>query len=68
MTLLQNLARTYLEFCLTQSLKQIITRPKTGSLIKLQPLLIISHILTNSLEKVTQSGVIDLSLSGHGLI
>ena len=55
-----HLTRSYLEFCFTHSLEQVITRPirATEKIVTL-----IDHILTNSPDKVSQSGVIDLGLS-----
>ena len=60
-----HLTRSYLEFCFTHSLEQIITRPTR---ITDQTATLIDHILTNSPDKVSQSGVIDLGLSDHDLI
>ena len=60
-----DLTRSYLEFCFTHSLEQIITRPTR---ITDQTATLIDHILTNSLDKVSQSAVIDLGLSDHDLI
>ena len=57
--------RKYTEFCALQGLTQIIKKPtrvteKTSSLL--------DHILVNSKDKISQSGVIDLGLSHHQLI
>ena len=60
-----HLTRSYLEFCFTNSLEQIITRPTR---VTDQSATLIDHILTNSPDKVSQSGVIDLGLSDHDLI
>ena len=60
-----NLTRSYLEFCFTHSLEQIMTRPTR---IFDQTATLIDDILTNSPDKVSQSGVIDLGLSDHDLI
>ena len=60
-----HLTRSYLEFCFTHSLEQIITRPTR---ITDQTATLIDHILTNSPDKVSRSGVIDLGLSDHDLI
>ena len=60
-----HLTRSYLEFCFTHSLEQIITRPTR---ITDQTATLIDHILTNSPDKVSQSGIIDLGLSDHYLI
>ena len=56
-----------LEFCflVLHSLEQIITRPTR---ITDQTATLIDHILTNSPDKVSQSGIIDLSVSDHDLI
>ena len=58
-------SRPYLEIHFTHSLEQIIT---TSTRVTDQFATIIYHILTNSKEKVSQSGVIDLGLSGDDLI
>ena len=55
----------YKEFCQTFSLTEIIKDPiritcSTSSLL--------DHILTNSLEKISQKGTIDVGLSDHQLI
>ena len=66
MTVCQGAAHTlinkYQEFCQTSSLKQLITCPtritcNTSSLI--------DHILTDSSEKIFQSGIIDCGMSDH---
>ena len=54
--------KRYIEFCSVHGLKQLITSPtriteKTSSLL--------DHILTNSHDKISQSGVIDAGLSDH---
>ena len=59
------LINKYQEFCQIFSLKQLITCParakcKTSSLI--------DHILTNSYEKIFQSGIINCGMSDHQLI
>ena len=59
------LINKYQEFCQIFSLKQLITCPtrvtcNTPSLI--------DHILTNSTEKIFQSGIIDCGMSDHQLI
>ena len=59
------LFRSYLEFRYTHCLEQIITRPTR---ITDQTTTLIDHILTNSPDRVSQSGVIDLGLSDHDLI
>ena len=60
-----NLTRSYLEFCFTHSLEQIMTRPTR---VTDQTAALIDHIITNSSDKVSQSGVKDLGLSDHDLI
>ena len=60
-----HLTRAYLEFCFTHSLEQIMTRPTR---VTDQTASLIHRILKNSPDKVSQSGVIDLGLSGHDLI
>ena len=57
--------KSYQEFCTFFGLKQLIivpTRVTTGSST------IIDHVLASFPERVTQSGVIDISLSDHQLI
>ena len=57
--------KSYQEFCTLFGLKQLIiapTRVTTGSST------IIDHVLASFPERVTQSGVIDISLSDHQLI
>ena len=57
--------KRYQEFCTFFGLKQLIivpTRVTTGSST------IIDHVLASFLERVTQSGVIDIGLSDHQLI
>ena len=49
--------RSYLEFCFTHSLEQVITRPTR---ITDKTAIPIDHIITNSPDKVSQPGVIDL--------
>ena len=60
-----HLTRSCLEFCSTHSLQQIITRPAR---VTDQTVTLIDHILTNSPDKASQSGVIDLGLFDHDLI
>ena len=59
------LINKYKDFCQTFSLTEIIKEPtritcSTSSLL--------DHILTNSLEKISQKGTIDVGLSDHQLI
>ena len=61
-----HLTRSYLEFCFTYSLEQIITRPTRVTDQTATP---IDYILTRTHQtNTTQSGVLDLSLSDHDLI
>ena len=57
-----HLSGTYLEFCFTHSLEQVITRPIR---VTNQTATLIDHILTNSPDKFSHSGVIDLVLLDH---
>ena len=56
---------SYLELCFTHSLEQTIAGQTS---VTDQTVTFIDHILTNSPDKVSQSGVIDLGLSDHDLI
>ena len=56
---------TYLEFCFTYSIEQIITRPTRATD---QTVTLIDHILTNSPDKVRLLGIMNLGLSDHDLI
>ena len=60
-----HLTRSYLEFSFTLSLEQIIAR---STRVTDQTAILIDHILTNSPDKVSQSGVVDLGLPDHDLI
>ena len=55
----------YKEFCQIHSLKQLITCPTS---VTCNTSTLIDHILTNSTEKIFQSGVIDSGISDHQLI
>ena len=55
----------YGEFCQIHSLKQLITCPTR---VTCNTSTLIDHILTNSSEKIFQSGVIDSRISDHRLI
>ncbi len=57
--------KKYREFCANHDLKQIITSPTR---ITEKSSTLLDHILTNSSDKVSQSGVLDLGLSDHQLI
>ena len=59
------LVKEYKEFCQTFSLTEIIKEP-TRTICSTSTLL--DHILTNSSEKVSQKGVIDVGISDHQLI
>ena len=59
------LANKYKEFCQTFSLTEIIKEP---TLITCSTTTLPDHILTNSSEKVSQKGVIDVRISDHQLI
>ena len=59
------LTKGYLDFCFSFSLEQLISIPtrvtsKTATLI--------DHVLTNSSQKVSQCGVIELGISDHDLV
>ena len=58
-------AKKYAQICSTLGLKQLIKHPTR---ITCHTSTLIDHIITNCEEKVTQSGVIDTSLSDHQLI
>ena len=57
--------KRYTEFCSTHGLKQLITSPTR---ITEKSSTLLDHILTNSKDKVSQSGVVDLGVSDHQLI
>ena len=59
------LINKYKEFCQTFSLTEIIKDPTR---ITCSTSSILDHILTNSLEKISQKGTIDVGLSDHQLI
>ena len=50
--------KTYHEFSSQHGIKQLITSPMTSTSL-------LDHILTNSSERVSQSGVADVGLSDH---
>ena len=58
-------AKKYAQICFTLGWKQLIKHPTR---ITCHTSTLIDHIITNCEEKVTQSGVIDTSLSDHQLI
>ena len=55
----------YEEFCQIHSLKQLVTCP---TCVTCNTSTRIDHILTNSTEKIFQSGIIDSGISDHRLI
>ena len=59
------MAKQYSEICCFHGLKQLI---KTPTRITVNTSTILDHILTNSEEKVADSGVIDISISDHQMI
>ena len=59
------LVTKYMDLCFSHSLHQLIAEPTRTTDRSKTP---IDHILTNSAEKVIQSGVIEMVLSDHGLI
>ena len=64
-TTLSAMSKQYIDFCSTFFLKQIIKSPtrvtKSSSTL-------IDHILTNTNDKISKSGIIDIGLSDHQLI
>ena len=58
-------AKNYAQICSTLGLKQLMKHPTR---ITCHTSTLIDHIITHCEEKVTQSGVIDTSLSDHQLI
>ena len=62
---IQPMTKKYLDLCFLNSLSQLILQPtRTTS----QSQTLIDHILTNSSEKIVQSGTIEIGLSDHELI
>ena len=57
--------KRYREFCSLHGLKQLITSPTR---VTENSSSLLDHILTNSTDRVSQSGVVDTSLSDHQLI
>ena len=55
----------YLTFCKTFGLKQLIKSPTR---VTSNTSTLINHILTNTNEKITQCGLINIGLSGHQMI
>ena len=64
-TLAPFITTQYNEFCSLFSLKQLIKEPTR---ITSTTSTLIDHVLTNSFQKICQSGVIDTSLSDHQMI
>ena len=62
---LSQLCKQYKEFCAFFSFHQLI---KVPSRVTSHSATLIDHILTNTIKKVSQSGVIDIALSDHQLI
>ena len=60
-----NGVRAYREFCSLHGLTQIIKDPTR---VTENTSTILDHILTNSHEKISQSGVLDIGLSDHQMI
>ena len=58
-------AKKYIEFCQTFGLKQLIRSPTR---ITCNSSTLLDHIITNTSEKVSQSGTIDIALPDHQLI
>ena len=59
------LAKSHKEFCSLHGLVQVITSPTR---ITVETSTLIDHILTNSIEKISQHGVLNVSLSDHQAI
>ena len=57
--------KKYREFCALQGLTQII---KNTTRITEKSSSLLDHILTNSKEKISQSGILDIGISDHQLI
>ena len=62
---LPNGIKRYREFCSLHGLRQLINAPK---LIDQSSSSLLDHVLTNSPNRVSQAGVVDVSLSHHQLI
>ena len=62
---MSSMTKEYLDLCLSFSLKQLISVPTR---VTETTATLIDHILTNSSQKIIQSGVIELGLSDHELI
>ena len=64
-TVISSDVKSYIEFCSTLGLKQLIKAPTR---ITSSTSTLIDHILTSSSEKVVQASIIETSLSDHQLI
>ena len=62
---IRNGIKRYKEFCSLYGLEQLISTPTR---VTMNSSSILDHILTNSTDRVSQSGVIDTGLSDHQLI
>ena len=60
------IVKNYIDLCFSHSLHQLIMEPTRTTTKHTKTL--IDHILTNSPEKVIQSGVIEMGLSDHELV
>ena len=59
-----NVPKYYKDFCSLHGLKQIITSPTR---VTVNTSTLLDHVLTNSPDRVSQSGVIDIGISDHML-
>ena len=59
------LTNGYLDFCFLFSLEQLISIPTR---VTSRTATLIDHVLTNSSQKVSQCGVIELGISDHDLV
>ena len=57
--------KKYLEFCKTFGLKQLIKSPTR---VTPNTSILIDHILTNTNEKITKCGIINIGLADHQMI
>ena len=62
---LPSLTKGYLDFCFSFFLEQLISIPTR---VTSKTAILIDHVLTNSSQKVTQSGVIELGKSDHDYV
>ena len=61
----KTLTKGYLDFCFSFFLEQLISIPTR---VTSKTAILIDHVLTNSSQKVTQSGVIELGKSDHDYV